>query len=272
MYEVDAAAFQQAVTVMQQVISLVDGRQGPPQFSEMNTKDRVSAADGLRQFQNVIEPLQVPVTQGVTRDAINAIGNDRQPLVFVACGNLMLNISNVLRNELGTRKVFCLDANRSSYYEGVNSPWGDEITKKFPSLAYEIDQAGKCYACDLSTAATFHAIRCMEAGIRAIARCLSILDPTTGKDRNWSNISRSIKDMLDKRWPASTGRMSGDAQLFDALHGAISGMQNPYRNETMHLSATYTAPEALHIMELVKGLMQKIASRMDENGDPKASP
>ena len=42
--------------------------------------------------------------------------------------------------------------------------------------------------------------------------------------------------------------MSGDAQLFDKLHGA-----------TMHLAEKYTAPEALHIFELVKGLMQKIA-------------
>jgi hypothetical protein len=64
--------------------------------------------------------------------------------------------------------------------------------------------------------------------------------------------------------------MSGDAQLFDKLHGAITAMQNPYRNETMHLAEKYTAPEALHIFELVKGLMQKIASRMDEDEEPKA--
>jgi hypothetical protein len=36
----------------------------------------------------------------------------------------------------------------------------------------------------------------------------------------------------------------------------------------MHLDVKYTAPEALHIFELVKGLMQKIASKMDENGNP----
>lgn len=163
-----------------------------------------------------------------------------------------------------------LDAGKVSFYAPEEPLFGAGVDEKFLSVAYDIDQAGKCYACDLSTASAFHAIRSMEAGIRAIARCLGIPDPTTGKDRNWSNVGSSIKAKIDQRWPASSGRMNGDAKTFDKLYGSIAGMQNPYRNETMHLSAKYDAPEALRIFELVKGLMQKIAGRMDENGDPKA--
>jgi hypothetical protein len=46
-------------------------------------------------------------------------------------------------------------------------------------------------------------------------------------------------------------------------------MQNPYRNATMHLDQKYTEEEAKHIFEIVKGSMRKLASRCDENGDPK---
>jgi hypothetical protein len=176
-----------------------------------------------------------------------------------------------MRRELQSVKVFSLDAMRVPFYDPSAPLFGSDVAHAFPSVAYEIEQAGKCYACDLTTASAFHSIRVMEAGIRAMTRCLNIPDPTTGKDRNWSNVSASIKAEMDKRWPTSTGRMSGDGHLFDKMYGAIAGMQNPYRNETMHLSAKYTAPEALHIFELVKGLMQKIASRMDDvNGGLKA--
>lgn len=47
-------------------------------------------------------------------------------------------------------------------------------------------------------------------------------------------------------------------------------MQNPYRNSTMHLDSVYTEDDARMVFNLVRGLIQKIASRMDENGLPLA--
>ncbi len=47
-------------------------------------------------------------------------------------------------------------------------------------------------------------------------------------------------------------------------------MQNPYRNATMHFDQNYTSEEALHIMEVVKGLMVRVSRRMDEDGLPLA--
>jgi len=60
--------------------------------------------------------------------------------------------------------------------------------------------------------------------------------------------------------------MSGDAYIFAKLYGAIAAMQNPYRNETMHLDAKYTAPEALHIFRTSEGLMQKIVPGWTRRG------
>ena len=79
-----------------------------------------------------------------------------------------------------------------------------------------------------------------------------------------------MKAAMDAKWPTSASRMSGDGKEFESIYGAFVGMTNPYRNETMHLSSVYSAAEAMHIFELVKGLMQKIASRMDEHGLPLA--
>jgi hypothetical protein len=222
----------------------------------------------LTRFLEAIETLHVPVTKLTAIDTKTEVAKGQ--LTFFDCGNLLLHLANTLRRELQSVKVFSLDGNRAPFYEPPEPLFGTEVDKKFSSISYEVDQAGKCYACELNSASAFHSIRTMEAGIRAMTRCLGIPDPTTGKDRNWSNVGRSIKEAIDKRWPASTGRMSGDAHLFDKLYGAIAGMQNPYRNETMHLSAKYDAPEALHIFELVKGLMKMIVARMDQEGKPLA--
>ena len=37
----------------------------------------------------------------------------------------------------------------------------------------------------------------------------------------------------------------------------------------MHVQNKYTQEEAEHIYTVLRGLMMKIASKMDENGDPK---
>jgi hypothetical protein len=87
------------------------------------------------------------------------------------------------------------------YYEQDPSLFGQDVSAKFPSASYEIAEAGKCLALDRSTASAFHAIRCLEAGIRAISRCLGIPDPTRGAERSWAKVLRAIKEENDRRWP-----------------------------------------------------------------------
>ena len=265
MYELKASKYHEAIVILQQVIALAN--LGVPHAVVMEATNRTSTHDMLGRFAEAIEVLGVPVTKATVRDLRDVLQRDKG-VTFFTCGQLLVNLSETLRRELDTVKLFTMSVNRIGYYEASEPLFGIAVDKNFPGVAYEVEQAGKCYACDLTTASAFHSIRTLEAGVKAMARCLGIPDPTKGRDRNWSNISRSIRDDLEKRWPASTGRMGGDAQIFDKLLGSISGMQNPYRNETMHLEAKYTAPEALHIFELVKGVMQKIASRMNENGEP----
>src|SRR5262245_35328785 len=105
-----------------------------------------------------------------------------------------------------------------------------------------------------------------------MARCLSVPDPTTGADRTWGRVLGSIKQAVDKRWPNSRDRLTGDGNTFSTLHGSLAAIQNPYRDASMHLEQRYSEEEATHIFEMAKGLMTKIAERMDENGDPKVSP
>jgi hypothetical protein len=155
-------------------------------------------------------------------------------------------------------------------FEPTSPLFGADVEAKFSTLIYEIEQAGKCMALGLSTAAAFHVLRCLEGGIRAISRCLGIPDPMKAADRSWHNMLKAIKAEMDKRWPTNADRTRGDGQMFEDLYAALSGMQNPWRNATMHLDQKYTEQEAKDVMDVVRVFMSRLAKRCDEDGKPLA--
>lgn len=148
--------------------------------------------------------------------------------------------------------------------------FGPKEQARFSEATQEMEEAAKCLALGRSTAGAFHAIRCLESGIRALSRCLQIPDPTRASDRNWGAMLKSLKTKIDERWPGSSARLSGDGEFFDYAYAALAAMQNPWRNATMHLDQNYTDEQAKHVFEIVKGFMTKIAYRLDENGQPLA--
>jgi hypothetical protein len=182
---------------------------------------------------------------------------------------LARTVADFIELEISSRRFFTIRPENVPLMEG-RPGFGDDVYARFPSAAYDIEEAGKCLALHRSTASAFHSVRCLEAGIRALARSLGISDPTKGAERSWHNALRDIGIAMEARWPKSSGRMSGDARVFDEAHAALSGMQNPWRNGTMHLDQKYTEDEARHIFDVVCGFMKKLASRMDEQGEPKA--
>jgi hypothetical protein len=278
MYKLDASAFQSAIVILHQTIAMVESNPGVAN-NLMSASNVEGTVDQLERLNTHIKTLGCPITEMAVCDLIKELKytkwdtktlSDIPSITFDGYGQQAINVSNTLGRELKLKLVYVIDSSKSEYYEPKSPLFGVEVDMKFPSIISEIDQAGKCYACDLTTASVFHSIRCLEAGIRAVCRCLGMNDPTKASDRNWSNIRKDIQNKIEQKWPASSGRMSGDAQLFDEIYGSLAGMQNPYRNATMHLDATYTAPEAIHILEVVKGLMNRIAFRMDEQGQPLA--
>jgi hypothetical protein len=172
--------------------------------------------------------------------------------------------------ELSSKNVLIVSSAKTEYLSQSRAIFGDDVTKKFPLLIYDIEETGKCYALERSTACAFHSIRCLEASIRALSRCLQIPDPTKAHERSWAKLLSALKAAIDKKWPSNSDRMSGDGEFFDNAYAALAGLQNPWRNATMHLDQKYTLEEAKHILEVVRGFMMRLANRMDENGLPLA--
>ena len=269
MYSFNGNAFVMATELMHKLIGTVEAWNSKSQGKIVSKEDADNVIDMLTSYVDALGALAVPVTKGFTNEAIERLEHaEVDKLTYNGCRQLFVGISSALRHEISASSVFVLDAKRSDFYQPNTPLFGAQVDAQFPGISAELDAAGKCYACDLPTAFAFHTIRCMEAGVRAVTRFLGIPDPSTGAGRNWSNVAKTIKAAMDTKWPTSASRMSGDGKDLEAIYGALVAMTNPYRNETMHLSAVYSATEAMHIFELIKGLMQKVASKMDESGTP----
>jgi hypothetical protein len=180
------------------------------------------------------------------------------------------HIHETLRDELGQCHVFVLESRYAKYYEVAESLFGKGVAERFPSAAFEVDEAGKCLALGRSTASVFHLMRVLEIGIKAMARSLGISDPINPAERNWGVILRKLRVGIDEKWPRQVDRASGDGHLFDSLYASLDAVKNPWRNSAVHVESKYTPDEAEHILGMVKGFMAKLASRIDESGQPPA--
>jgi hypothetical protein len=230
------------------------------------------ADKSIRHFIKVRLPLMEGISEKIPiQSSMDQVCRIRDMLAKDTTGERLLaafrELENRFTDDLKHVQFFSVRPDLAKMY-GTADLLGNAVSQQFPSLIPEIEDIGSAFAFERWTASAFHSIRCLEAGIRAITRCLGIPDPTKGAERNWSNITRSIKASIDTKWPSATDKMTTDCKAFETIYGALAAMQNPYRNETMHLEARYNEGEARHILEMVRGLMQNIAARCDENGLP----
>jgi len=95
-----------------------------------------------------------------------------------------------MQSELGKRKVFVIDPEKSKYYQddtyGVRKPtanalrslidwpvpepqFGEHVVEAFPSAYMDIVEAGRCLALNRNNAAIYHLMQAAEVGLRVLA-------------------------------------------------------------------------------------------------------
>jgi len=192
------------------------------------------------------------------------------PLTDATFGELCDQLSKRMVDECHIKHFLSLSDDEKNLYSPTEPLFGKQVDKAFPSASFEIDEAGKCRALGRNTASVFHLMRLMEICIKAAAACLGVPPPTTGSDRNWGVILKKIKDAVDAKNSAKSWVNPTDKALFADIYASADAVRVAWRNATMHVENKYTAEEAEHIFSAVRALTKKLASRMDENGDPKA--
>lgn len=144
---------------------------------------------------------------------------------------------------------------------------GDPTASRFTKIWFDCEEAAKCICVLRPTAAVFHCMRILEAGIRAFAARLSIPDPVTPAERNWGIILKAIKGKIEAAYPAPKRMPGSEGAFMESLYATLDAVKNPWRNETMHVEGVYTDAEARFIFLNTVAFIQKMATGFDEDGN-----
>ncbi len=278
MFEIKAGAFYLAVTQLAEVSSWISATTNAAKnekdtlFHEeraLDVPDITFLRGRLERLRDHLDNLEARITLIAVLEAQDSI---RYSGVTWGQAKIRFDeISNTLRRELSSAKLLSLEAKEQSYFSPMAPLFGEDFQTKFTSGgAFELDEAAKCLAVGRPTASIFHLMRLMEIGVRAVARCLDIPDPIQPADRSWGAVLQRVRDGIDAKWSTVAACLVGDGEIFDSLYASLDAVKNPWRNATMHPANKYTHDEAEHVFAAVRGFMMRLASRCDENGDPKA--
>lgn len=181
-------------------------------------------------------------------------------------------LSTRIKDEVELEFFLYLTPEEADFYKPSKPLFGKQVQNQFPDASFEIDEAGKCLGLDRPTACVFHLMRVMEISLRAVYASMGLPAITKDWEKNWSKILERVKKDIDARKSATPPRWinTGDKDFFEDAYASLDAVRVAWRNATMHVENKYSPEEARYLFTVVKGFMQKIASRMDESGSPLA--
>jgi len=188
-------------------------------------------------------------------------------------GRGIQDLNTVVRVDFKNKLVLVVPADKADYFEPGKPLFGTTVDERFKKKArFEIGEAGKCLALQRYTSCVFHLMRTVETAIEALRACLGLPVPTRDQHKAWGAILGALQTEIDKRnsdllWPRQWSS-ADDKKFFEQVQMSLIAIKDGCRDDTMHVESTYTEDEANLLFALTKGFMQKVASRLDENGRP----
>jgi hypothetical protein len=181
---------------------------------------------------NIIDSYQGGTTLGKMLDGIEQLGQ-------------------TISWEMEDRLFMFIPAERAAYYD-QKELFGKDVNLKFPTIQFDLVEAGNCYASGRGTAAVFHLMRIMETGVQAFGATLGV---SLANEKNWQNILDEVNKKI-KALPPKDQQTVMIAQASANLYA----VKLAWRNEVMHPKDTYTLEEADNLIRQVKIFMLQLAT------------
>lgn len=177
-----------------------------------------------------------------------------KPLSYGQVSQKINNIRSAIETELASKEFFYIDSTDAQYYKGYEL-FGHEVFEKFPTMSYDIEEAGKCLATNRYTACVFHLMRVMEIGVQIFGKKLKV---KLVEEKVWQNIldevNKAIKNMKPKT-PKEKHKQSAYAET--ASH--LFNVKVAWRNRVMHPKDSYTGEQAREVFDHVKTFIHHLS-------------
>jgi hypothetical protein len=178
---------------------------------------------------------------------VNAKGNVSSKQLI----GVLTEVENTIRREMSVAKFFYMPSEQAKFYT-QDDLFGVAVDAKFPSIYFDMVEAGNCYAMGRGTACVFHLMRIMEVGVQEFGKRLGI---SLAAEKNWQN----ILDGINKAIKTLPSKAAGTVEMSQASAN-LYAVKLAWRNEVMHPNDKYTLEEAKNLIGQVKLFMGQLAT------------
>jgi hypothetical protein len=166
-------------------------------------------------------------------------------------------------DELRSQLLLHIPADKVEYYRG-NHQFGEPVSNKFPSAAYDISEAGKCFAVGRNIACVFHLMRVMEYGLRALGKSLNDPNLDPKKNPTWDRILQLCDKELQLPYAQQSSEWQQHQQFFAEATANLRAVKDAWRNPTLHVEQFYDEEKALDVWNAVRAFMKHLATILSE--------
>ncbi len=211
----------------------------------------------LQQIDRAINELgeaNFPSTKAQVARLIKMVRGDGWSTLEQLRGNI--DLSARLTDELTAKALFVLTTEERARYECKEPIFGQKVNARFPEVAHQLEEAGKCYALERYTAGVFHLMCALQAPLNALAHKLRVRKSTVWSE--WGTVIENIEQAIDAL-PRRTTRERAKRERYKQIVEHISIIKDARRNPTMHGRASCSPDDARFIWNGVEAFFCRVA-------------
>lgn len=186
-------------------------------------------------------------------------------ITFIDLAVKVRELRNRIEDELSLCLLLQVAPEKRGTYENADS-FGPQVTLKFGSAAYDVEEASKCLALDRSTACVMHLMRVVEAAVDAIALGVGVPAAAVKGVTTWEHLLKEINDKIRANNTTKVPSWLASRGFYENALAYLHAVKDAWRNPSMHLDKKYTEEEAESIYAAVRNLMRHLAQHLDELG------
>jgi hypothetical protein len=155
--------------------------------------------------------------------------------------------------------------------EYYSKPWKnwEEILRRFPDTASDIEEASKCFALSRYGAAVFHSLQIIEIGLIELGTFIGVADPKSG----WTAVANRLAKILSTKHHDRTEFEKQNFEFLEQVQGTVEALKNAWRNKVSHaqgklvlLTKDFSPEIAEEILFATRAFMRRIATGLPAGG------
>ena len=179
--------------------------------------------------------------------------------------DLAIELKGRLIDEMSQQIFFSLSPREAEFFNNPRVGW-EKIVERFPSALFDIEEAYKCFALSRYSAAVFHSLQIIEAGLIELGGFLMVEDPKSG----WTAVSGALDRVIRKTHQERTPFERENFAFLEQMQGTVGGLKNAWRNKISHaqgkltlMTSDFSQEVAEEILYASRAFMRRLADALD---------